>query len=518
MMRTYKCLKQNHYTYQNYQLLPIRDEDIMLIKDWRNAQIAVLRQKEPLTEEAQRQYFAKVVWPSLAEEWPPQVLFSFLKDNTCIGYGGIVHINWEDKRGEVSFLLNPERVKNRRVYREDFLAYLHLLKEVAYQDLQFNRLTGETFDLRPFHVSILEEAGFRLEGRMKRHIYHNGTYVDSLVHGHLPEYDADRQDKLKTDTGANVLVTSISRKVPLVQAVKAAMNKLGNHGALIGADSKEQCIARYFTDVFWRLPPIDSITNKALLAELISRQVKCVIPTRDGELLFWSQRKQWLREQGIEVMVAGEKSIHQCLDKLLFSQVCKELGIPAVAASEDLEDIRAPLLVVKDRYGAGSQNIGLKLSRLEAEKHAAKLASPIFQPYIEGREYSVDAYIDRAGRVKGVVCRSRDWTVNGESQVTTLVQDERLERLCAGYISKLQLYGHVVLQLIVDERQDIHIIECNSRFGGASTLSLAAGLDSFFWFLLEATGVEISSYPFIKTDHILRQVRYPADLILDGDG
>lgn len=514
-MKYYKCLCENVYTCNNYTLLPIREQDIMHIKDWRNAQIAVLRQKEPLTEEGQKRYFETAVWPTFMMDRPPQILFSFLKNSVCIGYGGLVHINWEDRRGEVSFLLNPERVENKKVYREDFLAYLRLLKEVAYNDLQFNRLTGETYDLRPYHVSIMEEAGFRLEGRMKRHIYHNGIYVDSLIHGHLPEYDKGQiADDHQNSSDFNVLVTSVSRKVPLVQAAKAAMIKLGNRGSLIGGDSNEHCIARHFSDFFWHMPPLDSLTDETLLAELNSRQVACVIPTRDGELLFWSRRKQWLHEKGIEVMVSDEESVNQCLDKLLFYQKCTALGIPAIMTSENMSDIHAHSLVVKDRFGAGARHIGLQLSPEKALQHALTLGHPIFQPYIRGQEYSVDAYVDKSGHVKGVVCRTRDNVADGESQITTTVNDIALEAECAEYVKKLKLYGHVIIQLLRDDNGTVHIIECNSRFGGASTLGVSAGLDSFYWFLLESNGISLDKHPFEKTGMQLQQVRYPCDLII----
>lgn len=188
-MRSYKCLKMNQYALDGYVLLPIRQEDMMPIKDWRNAQLAVLRQKQPLTEAEQHRYFTTVVWPSFEEEKPKQLLFSLLRDTTGIGYGGIVHISWEDRRGEVSFLLNPARVAEAGVYRQDFLAFLYLIKQAAYVGLGLNRLFTETFDIRPLHISILEEAGFRLEGRMKQHRIVDGAFVDSLLHGHLKEYD-----------------------------------------------------------------------------------------------------------------------------------------------------------------------------------------------------------------------------------------------------------------------------------------------------------------------------------------
>ncbi|SFL45444.1 GNAT family N-acetyltransferase [Pelosinus propionicus] len=188
-MKSYKCLKFDRYVSENYTLLPVREQDIMLIKDWRNSQLDVLRQKYILTEEMQRGYFETVVWPSFELEQPQQLLFSFLKQDVCIGYGGIVHISWEDRRGEVSFLLNSERVSASNVYHQDFLSFLNLIKQVAYEGLSFNRLFTETFDIRPFHISILEEAGFLCEGRMKQHVYLNDAFVDSVLHGHIRGYD-----------------------------------------------------------------------------------------------------------------------------------------------------------------------------------------------------------------------------------------------------------------------------------------------------------------------------------------
>lgn len=327
-------------------------------------------------------------------------------------------------------------------------------------------------------------------------------------------YADNHQENHIIDIDGNVLVTSISRKISLIKAVKTAMEKLGHCGALIGGDTDAQCIGRYFTDAFWLMPPLASMNEETLLRELTARRVKWVIPTRDGELLFWSTRRELLARHGIAVMVAEPESIRQCLDKLLFYRVCQELAIPAVPTATDVAAIATEPMVVKERFGAGAKNIGLKLSVSQARQRAQFMERPVFQPFIDGREYSVDAYVDRKGQVKGIVCRTRDIVVNGESQVTTTVHDATMESKCAAYIEKLQLYGHVVMQLIQDQSGDIHIIECNPRFGGASTLSIAAGLDSFYWFLLEATGADLDAYPFRPVPTCLRQVRYPCDLLI----
>ena len=52
-MREYKCLSKQSYSINEYQIVPIRDEDKYDIMQWRNNQIYHLRQSQPLTKEIQ---------------------------------------------------------------------------------------------------------------------------------------------------------------------------------------------------------------------------------------------------------------------------------------------------------------------------------------------------------------------------------------------------------------------------------------------------------------------------------
>jgi len=185
-VKSYRPLPQAEYRWHDYQLIPIRYEDREPIRAWRNAQLQVLRQAEPLTAEQQEAYFQRVVMPLFEQERPGQLLFSLLHQGELIAYGGLVHISWIDLRAEVSFLEEPGRATDADTYRQDFLAHLRLLGQVAFEGLKFNRLFTETYDIRPAHVAILEEAGFRLEGRLRQHVQLTpGTFADSLMHGQL---------------------------------------------------------------------------------------------------------------------------------------------------------------------------------------------------------------------------------------------------------------------------------------------------------------------------------------------
>lgn len=311
----------------------------------------------------------------------------------------------------------------------------------------------------------------------------------------------------------NVLVSSVSKKVPLLNAIRNASLKLGNAGKIYGADVNENVVGRYFVDHFWQMPQLDLLTIEQLIDYCKSHDINCIIPTRDGELPYYSNNKNLIANEGISVMISDPLCVSTCLDKMKFYETVNSLGFPAIRTSEDINQIEEGTFVVKDRYGAGSRNIGLKLTLEDALVHAAKLTNPIFQPYVAGSEASVDVYVDKKGKVKGAVGRWRQLVVDGESQVTTTVTDLRLQQLCSDLAEALHIYGHAVFQAIVTENKEYQIIECNNRFGGASTLSLAAGLDSFYWFLLESSGQDIDDYPFYRSPQEKIQVRFPQDMV-----
>ncbi|WP_248929437.1 NAD-dependent epimerase/dehydratase family protein [Paenibacillus hamazuiensis] len=311
-----------------------------------------------------------------------------------------------------------------------------------------------------------------------------------------------------------ILISSVSKKVPLVKAVKQAVQKLGVQAEIIGADHNRNSIGRHFTDLFWEMPRLDQLSIADFLRYCKDHRVKCIVPTRDGELPYFAEHKEQIERNGIHVMISSAETVQTCLDKQLFYDKLQAEGFPVIPTSGDIDAFETASYVVKERFGAGSQSLGLKLGKEEALLHAKKLRQPIFQPFIDGVEYSIDLYRDGHGKVKGAVVRSRDLVVGGESQVTRTEKNPKLEKLAAELADRLDLYGHAVLQVLVDQQGMPHIIECNTRFGGASKLSIEAGLESFYWFLLEAAGADLKDYPFLRSAQEKQLVRFAEDLIL----
>lgn len=342
----------------------------------------------------------------------------------------------------------------------------------------------------------------------------------------IPEIIAFERARLSTSVSAeatvasSILISSVSAKVPLIEAVKSAARRFSPNIKIYGGDSNPRALGFHFTDASWVMLP----TNNDYLPDIIrycrEHGIAHIIPTRDGELAFWSRHRTVLAEAGIIVLVSTPEAVHRCLDKLEFAAFGQQAELPVIPTSLTIEGLgsryAAPEMafVVKERHGAGSLSLGLNLPYAAAVAHAQTLQEPIFQPFIPGREISVDGYVDCSGRVHGLVARTRDVVVRGESQVTTTLPDPALVARLTPIAEKLGLYGPFVLQALLTADGGLHLIECNCRFGGASTLGIAAGVDSFFWFLQEAAGANLRQFPFRPAAGPLRQVRAASDVIL----
>ncbi|GAA4021502.1 hypothetical protein GCM10022409_01450 [Hymenobacter glaciei] len=507
-MPAYRILRQNEYRHGSYRLLPIRPDDREDIREWRNAQIDILRQSSPLTAEAQDRYFREVVAPLFEAEQPGQLLFSLLLEEEFIGYGGLVHIDWPAGRAEISFLLETGRNAHIPTFKADFAAYLHLLRQVAFEDLPLQKINTEAYDVRPYLTAVLEAEGFVEEARLPRHVQVAGQLVDTVFHSCFRPTGAFR---------GHVLVTSLAGKAPLLRAVQAAARRLHYATKVIGADLNPQALARPLADDFWAMPALRDEALPELLAGLQARHIAYLIPTRDGELAFWSRHRDALAHAGVAVLVSTPEAVHRCLDKLEFATLGQLHGLPVIATAREIDALTERQLppptafVVKERHGAGSLSLGLNLPAAAALSHARTLQEPVFQPFIHGREISVDGYVDRKGRVQGLMARTRDVVVHGESQVTTTLPDANLLARLEPIVAQLGLYGPFVLQALLTDEGGLHLIECNCRFGGASTLGIAAGVDSFYWFLQEAGGADLAAFPFVPAAGPLRQVRTAID-------
>jgi RimJ/RimL family protein N-acetyltransferase len=182
-MPGYKALKKQNFFRKNYSIVPIRYEDRYLIMQWRNDQMYHLRQNVLLTKEQQDFYFNTVVASLFEQDQPLQLLFSFLEDNICIGYGGLVHINWTDKNAELSFIMDTKLEKDN--FQIHWINFIKLIEKVAFKEIKFNKIYTYAYDIRENLYAVIESCGFIKEGRLKKHRLHENKFIDVIIHSKI---------------------------------------------------------------------------------------------------------------------------------------------------------------------------------------------------------------------------------------------------------------------------------------------------------------------------------------------
>jgi RimJ/RimL family protein N-acetyltransferase len=178
-----------------FRLKSVEPNEIESIRLWRNSQMDILRQSRPISSEDQKQYFESKIWTETTSNAPKQILVSFYKSESFIGYGGLVNISWHNLTSEISFLLNPELENDQKTRKFLFINFLHLICILAFEDLGLFRLFTETYSTRVSHIATLEEYGFYKEGSMREHIIINGQRFNSLLHGLLRTEWGNKNEK-----------------------------------------------------------------------------------------------------------------------------------------------------------------------------------------------------------------------------------------------------------------------------------------------------------------------------------
>jgi carbamoyl-phosphate synthase large subunit len=214
-------------------------------------------------------------------------------------------------------------------------------------------------------------------------------------------------------------------------------------------------------------------------------KISLVVSVADRELNALDSIAIDLKASGVKTLlptIPGALAI--CQNKRLFVQWCTQRGLPTPRAlptrgarSVKANSAQFPLFA---RPAIGQGSVGtwvVKTPEMMAalEPMANEL---IIQEMVTDPEYSIDVLSSFDGQTLQAVVRRRLVVRGGESTTTQVVQCPELEALALRVCDGLGLVGHSLVQAFWSERNGPRLIEVNPRFGGASTLSIRAGLDS----------------------------------------
>lgn len=96
---------------------------------------------------------------------------------------------------------------------------------------------------------------------------------------------------------------------------------------------------------------------------------------------------------------------------------------------------------------------------------------------MEGKEFTVDTFLDFNSNIITIVPRLRIATRSGEISKGRIVKDREIVAEVKRLLTVLKPIGHITVQCMKTKR-GIEFIEINPRFGGGAPMSIKAGADS----------------------------------------
>ncbi len=323
-----------------------------------------------------------------------------------------------------------------------------------------------------------------------------------------------------------VLFTCIGRRVSLLRSFQEAAQKLGLDASFYGTDTNRLSPALQLCDRAFLVEPTTHVRYiDQLLSIVREHTVGLIVPTVDLDLGLLARHKQEFADLGCRVLVSPPDVIDTCQDKRrTFGFLTKNgfgtprtMSVRAALAADRRGELTWPCFLKRWDGSAGRDNAVVQ-NPAEMRFSARRIPNALCQEFMEGTEYTCDAYIDFALRVRCIVPRRRIEVRTGEVSKAQVVKHADVMRQARKVVELLGAGpGVITLQLFVTKNGHIKFTEINPRFGGGAPLSIRAGADFPKWILQELTGRQ----PRIGFNNFadgLTMLRYDAEVWLrEGD-
>lgn len=318
----------------------------------------------------------------------------------------------------------------------------------------------------------------------------------------------------------NILILSAGRRVELVKCFKEAAKIKNIKSNIVTADISMTAPAIYFGDKNYIIPRIGEDDYIESIIEICNKEdIRLIIPTIDTELMIMSENKDSIeRKTGAKVLVSDKRVINICRNKKNTNKFFDEngFGVPREIDEKDIkeENYKLPLFI-KPLDGSSSINAFKINSKKELVFFKDYIKRPIIQECIEGREYTIDTFIDFNGQPITIVPRERIATRAGEISKGIIIKDRELINEVKKVIEVLKPIGHITFQCM-KTKEGIKFIEINPRFGGGAPMSIKAGANSTLNLYKLLLGEKLSYNEDYEEN--MMALRFDDSIFLNSDG
>lgn len=279
----------------------------------------------------------------------------------------------------------------------------------------------------------------------------------------------------------HILVTGIGRRVELMQAIRQAALQLDINLKIYGADIAGTAPALTYCDFTRRVCAMhDPKYIQQLVDICVADRIDLVMPTIDTDLLVLSQSMAAFDAIGVKVLISKPDKILICRDKNNIGEFFESCGLKAPKTYNNYREYPGPYpCFIKPKDGSSSINAFKVEHENELEVYANQVDDYIIQPFVSGREFTIDIFCDFEGRPIFITPRERVQVRAGEVLKTMIYMNdimiEEAKTLCKAF----KPCGPMTVQLIQDKNTgDNYYIEINPRYGGGAPLSMKSGARS----------------------------------------
>ena len=331
---------------------------------------------------------------------------------------------------------------------------------------------------------------------------------------------AERDGRGKTRPKVAVMFTCIGRRVSLLRSFQDAARRLGLDASFYGTDTTAWSPALQLCDEAFLVEPTTHARYIDQVLCLVRRHaVNLLVPTVDLDLGLLARYQPQFEESGCRVLVSDPDVIDTCQDKRRTFGFLRKNGFDTpvtrsvrMALAADRRGELAWPCFLKRWDGSASRDNAVVHDAGEMRFFARKIPNAICQEFLEGTEYTCDAYVDFEKKVRCIVPRRRIEVRSGEVSKGQVVKHRQVMDQAKRVVELLEAGpGVITLQLFATGTGALKFTEINPRFGGGAPLSIQAGADFPKWILQELIG----DRPDIGFDDFtdgLAMLRYDAEV------
>lgn len=279
----------------------------------------------------------------------------------------------------------------------------------------------------------------------------------------------------------HILFTGVGRRIELIQAFRQAALNLNVELKIYGTDMAGTAPALAYCD-FARTTCAMKDENyiAQLLNICIQDKVDIVIPTIDTDLLVLAENKNEFERRGVKVLISKADMIKICRDKNKTGNFFEKCGLKAPRTYNDYKKYDGSFpCFIKPKDGSSSINAFKVEDGNELVVYAEQIGDYVIQPFIDGKEYTIDIFCDFNGKPIYITPRERIQVRAGEVLKTQICMDPVMISESKALIEKFKPCGPITVQLIRSNENAIdYYIEINPRYGGGAPLSMKAGAKS----------------------------------------